>query len=145
MAEQYNLNRFVDAQSANYAAALAELRRGRKTSHWIWYVFPQLRGLGRSDMAAFYGLEGISEARAYLAHPVLGPRLVESVRAMLAHPTGTASQILGEVDALKFRSCLTLFLGVAPTDEAFQGALDRFYGGQPDPMTLALLADQGGD
>ncbi|MBL8447402.1 MAG: DUF1810 domain-containing protein [Zoogloeaceae bacterium] len=140
---RYDLDRFVAAQAESYAAALAELRRGRKTSHWIWFVFPQLRGLGRSDMALFYGLEDLGEAKAYVAHPILGPRLVESVRAMLAHSGVSASQILGEGDALKFRSCLTLFLQVAPADELFMEALKHFYGGQPDQMTLSMLADQG--
>ena len=134
-----DLDRFLRAQKRDYAQALAELRQGRKTTHWIWYVLPQLRGLGRSDMAQAYGLAGRAEAAGYFAHPVLGPRLVECVNAMLAHTDRSAESILGAVDALKFRSCLTLFHAVAPEEPAFSAALQAFYGGQPDEATLRLL------
>lgn len=137
------LDRFLDAQSGSrgvaYPQALAELRAGRKTSHWIWYVLPQLRGLGRSATAREYGLSDEAEAAAYLSHPVLGPRLLECVAAMLAHENLRAEEILGAVDAMKFRSCLTLFEYVAPQEAAFGLALDRFYGGQRDELTLQLL------
>lgn len=132
------LDRFVRAQQGHYDQALAELRAGRKTSHWIWFVLPQLRGLGRSRMAHEYGLDGRAEAQAYLAHPLLGERLRECVQAMLAHRGRSAVGILGDIDALKFRSCLTLFDAVA-TDVLFGQALDAFYSGERDPITLALL------
>jgi uncharacterized protein (DUF1810 family) len=134
------LDRFLHAQEAHYAKALAELRAGRKTGHWIWFVLPQLRGLGRSAMAHEYGIADRAEAQAYLAHPVLGARLVECVEAMLAHRGTAASRILGDIDALKFRSCLTLFDAVSDTPvNAFRQALDTFYAGEPDAATLALL------
>lgn len=134
-----SLERFVRAQQRDYARALAELVAGRKTTHWIWYVLPQLRGLGRSAMARDYGIADRSEAAAYLAHPELGPRLLECVKAMLGHSDRSAADILGDVDALKFRSCLTLFAEVAPAEPLFQRALDVFYAGQPDDATLRLL------
>jgi len=135
------LERFVQAQAHDYAQALAELRAGAKRSHWIWYVLPQLRALGRSHNAQFYGLADAAEARAYAAHPLLGARLVECVRALLSHPERTAVQMLGEVDALKLRSCLTLFAQVAPQQPEFAQALQVFYAGQPDALTLQLLQD----
>lgn len=135
------LQRFVDAQAAHYPQALAELREGRKRSHWMWFVLPQLRGLGRSEMAHRYGLAGRDEAVAYLRHPLLGPRLVACVQALLSHRQRTAVEILGDVDALKLRSCLTLFAAVAPDEPCFAQALDAFHGGRPDPATLALLGD----
>jgi uncharacterized protein (DUF1810 family) len=133
-----DLERFLSAQQGNYEQALAELRAGRKTSHWIWFVLPQLRGLGRSTMAHEYGIAGRAEARAYLAHPVLGERLRECVRAMLAHADKSATRILGDIDALKFRSCLTLFEAVSE-DPLFDQALQAFYSGKRDAATLALL------
>lgn len=137
------LERFVQAQARDYAQALAELRAGHKRSHWIWYVLPQLRALGRSAMAREYGITDRAEAAAYLAHPVLGPRLRECVQAMLLHAGREARAILGEVDAMKFRSCLTLFAAMAPHEPVFTQALDVFYAGQPDAVTLQLL--DGGD
>lgn len=134
------LERFVQAQARDYAQALAELVAGRKRSHWIWYVLPQLRALGRSAMAREYGIAGRTEAAAYLAHPVLGPRLRECVQALLVHAGRDAAYILGEVDAMKFRSCLTLFAAVAPDEPLFTRALAAFYDGQPDEATLRLLA-----
>lgn len=132
------LERFVSAQTGRYAQALAELRAGRKTGHWIWFVLPQLRGLGRSQMAHDYGIADRAEALAYLAHPLLGPRLRECVEAMLAHAGRSATDILGDVDAMKFRSCLTLFEAVSG-DALFARALDMFYGGQRDAATLKLI------
>ena len=123
----YNLERFVAAQAGTYETALAELERGQKETHWIWYVFPQLRELGRSERAKTYGLSGLAEAVAYCAHPVLGARLRECVAAMLRHPDRSAVEILGEVDALKFKSCLTLFSRAAPEDTIFTQALQRFF------------------
>ncbi len=138
--DPFHLGRFLEAQQATYAGALAELRAGRKRSHWIWYILPQLEGLGRSPMAQRYGLSGRAEARAYLAHPVLGPRLLACVEAVVSHPELPVAEILGEVDALKYRSCLTLFASVDPTDPIFERALRLGFGGQPDPLTLRRLA-----
>ncbi|HEU6454061.1 MAG TPA: DUF1810 domain-containing protein [Roseateles sp.] len=132
------LDRFVRAQEGHYVQALAELQAGRKTGHWIWFVLPQLRGLGHSQMAQEYGLDGRAEAEAYLAHPLLGARLRECVQATLEHRDRSALSILGDIDALKFRSCLTLFDTVS-TEALFGQALDAFYGGERDPATLALL------
>ncbi len=136
-----NLHRFLDAQAPVYADALAELRAGQKRTHWIWFVLPQLRGLGHSTDATYYGLENAAEAAAYLAHPVLGARLRECVTVLLSHKDKTAHTILGAPDDLKFRSCLTLFRAVAaPDDHLWQNALDHFYAGQPDEATVRLLA-----
>ena len=136
-----SLDRLLAAQDRHYAQALDELRAGRKTSHWIWFVLPQLRGLGRSSTAYEYGITGLAEAQAYLAHPVLGERLRECVRAMLTHKNKSAERILGEVDAMKFRSCLTLFEAVSgEADGLFAQALQRFYSGERDEATLSLLA-----
>lgn len=137
------LERFVLAQEHQYPRALAELQAGRKTTHWIWYVLPQLRGLGHSPLAQQYGLAGRAQAEAFAAHPLLGPRLVRCVQAMLGHHQRSAVQILGTVDAMKFRSCLTLFAEVAPNETCFRQALDRFYDGTPDPVTLQLLGRIG--
>ncbi|MBC8041645.1 MAG: DUF1810 domain-containing protein [Opitutaceae bacterium] len=135
-----NLSRFLDAQAPVYADALAELRVGRKYTHWIWFILPQLRGLGHSYDATYYGLENAAEATAYLAHPILGSRLRECVTAILSHKDKTAHMILGAPDDLKFRSCLTLFRAVsAQNDSLWQDALDQFYAGQPDDATLRLL------
>ena len=139
--DSFDLDRFVQAQADSYACALAELRAGRKRSHWVWFVFPQLQGLGRSPMAQRYGLSGLAEARAYAAHPVLGPRLRECVRALLGHAGTSAARLLGEVDALKLRSCLTLFARAAPGEGLFDQALQGFFGGAPDALTPRLLGE----
>jgi uncharacterized protein (DUF1810 family) len=138
--DPFDLDRFLRAQSRQYAEALGELRAGRKHTHWVWFVFPQLRALGRSGTAKAYGIADAREAAAYWQHPTLGPRLQECVQALLAVPGCSAVEILGEVDALKLRSCLTLFLHVAPDDAGLRAALQRFHAGAPDPATLALLA-----
>jgi uncharacterized protein (DUF1810 family) len=135
----HDLDRFVQAQAATYDRALAELRAGRKTSHWMWFVFPQIAGLGRSPTAQHYAISGLEEARAYLAHPVLGPRLRESAAALLGVPGRSAEEILGGVDALKLRSSMTLFARAAPDEEVFPAVLDRFYGGKADPETVRRL------
>lgn len=137
--DPFNLGRFVEAQAKNYTHALAELRAGRKLTHWMWYVLPQLRGLGSSSMATFYGIGSAQEAAAYLAHPVLGPRLRECVAAMNALDGLSAVQLLGSIDATKFRSCLTLFRAVDPKDNAFGEALDKYFAGVPDERTTAVL------
>ena len=136
----FNLERFVAAQDGIYPQALAELRAGHKRSHWMWFIFPQLAGLGTSPMAVRYAIGSADEARAYLAHPLLGPRLRDAVAAMLAHSDKPPQAILGGIDALKFRSSLTLFETVADEPAPFAAALDAFYGGERDPRTLTLLA-----
>jgi uncharacterized protein (DUF1810 family) len=140
MSAPYDLQRFLDAQAPQVADVLAELKRGRKLSHWMWYFFPQLRGLGVSSTAQFYGIESLDEAIAYLDHEVLGPRLRECVSLMNTHRNKTAEQILGSVDAMKFRSSLTLFARASGDEAVFIEALDRHFGGQPDQRTLDLLA-----
>ena len=136
----FDLERFVRAQAAVFAAALDELQAGRKRSHWMWFVFPQLRGLGRSAMAEFYGIGSLDEARAYLAHPLLGPRLVSCTRTVLALEGRSLPTIFGSPDDLKFRSSMTLFARAAEAgDNPFQEALDRFCDGRGDERTLALL------
>ncbi len=135
--------RFTEAQEGVYPAALAELRSGRKTSHWMWFVFPQLVGLGRSEMSRRFAITGPGEAKAYLADPVLGPRLREVTEAMLLHAGSPVRDILGQPDDAKFRSCMTLFRRVSPpgsADEAlFDRALEAFFDGAEDPATLARL------
>jgi uncharacterized protein (DUF1810 family) len=137
--DPFDLERFVRAQAGDYARALDELRTGRKVTHWIWYVLPQLRGLGMSSMATRYGIGSADEARAYLAHPVLGPRLIECVAAMNALRDVSAVHVLGQIDAAKLRSCLTLFLSVDPRNATMREALDKYFAGAPDEKTLALL------
>jgi uncharacterized protein (DUF1810 family) len=136
-----NLERFVAAQNENgtYARARDELRRGRKSTHWMWFVFPQLAGLGRSSTAAYYAIDSLDEARAYLRHPVLGPRLIESTSILAATSGRSAEQILGGIDALKLRSSMTLFQRADPDQPVFSAVLDRFFGGRPDEATLRLL------
>ena len=139
MADDFDLERFVAAQDGVYDGALAELRAGRKTGHWIWFVFPQVAGLGRSEMSRIYAIGSLAEARAYLAHPVLGPRLRESVAALLATHGRSADEMLGSIDAVKLRSSMTLFLRADPDEPAFRAVLDRFYDGRPDAATDAIL------
>ena len=137
-----DLERFLQAQGdgGTYDQAVAELRRGRKTSHWMWFVFPQIAGLGRSAMAQAYAIGSLAEARAYLAHPLLGPRLHECVAAVLEHVDRSAEAIFGGIDALKLRSSMTLFARAAPAEPAFTRVLDVFYGGRPDARTDELLS-----
>jgi uncharacterized protein (DUF1810 family) len=135
----FDLERFVTAQEGVYHGALRELRGGRKTGHWIWFIFPQLVGLGRSETSRFYGIASVEEARAYLAHPILGPRLLESVSAVLATSGASAGQIFGSLDAMKVRSSLTLFQRAAPDEPLFRQMLERFYDGVTDDATDALL------
>jgi uncharacterized protein (DUF1810 family) len=136
----FDLDRFVEAQERVWPTALAELQAGRKRSHWMWFIFPQLAGLGASPMAVHYAIRSAEEARAYLVHPLLGARLRCGVAAMLAHRRRSAESILGAIDALKFRSSLTLFEAVAPEPALFAEALDLFYDGGRDERTLELLA-----
>jgi uncharacterized protein (DUF1810 family) len=131
---------FVEAQNPVIETVLDELRAGRKKTHWMWFVFPQHVGLGRSGMARRFGLGSIDEARAYLADPILGGRLMACTEAVLAHRAKSALSIFGNPDDLKFRSCMTLFAIAAPQSQIFQRALDEFFGGESDPLTMALLA-----
>ncbi|MGA1799652.1 DUF1810 domain-containing protein [Sphingomonas sp. 4RDLI-65] len=133
-----DLDRFVTAQAGVYPQALAELRAGAKRSHWMWFVFPQIAGLGQSAMARTYAIAGADEARAYLAHPVLGARLIEATAAVVG-ARGSAEAILGGIDAVKLRSSMTLFAAVADDPAPFRAALDRFFGGMADEATLRLL------
>ena len=139
VSDPYDLARFVQAQQTNYADALAEITRGRKTSHWMWYVFPQLQGLGYSAMAQRYAISDLDEARAYLAHPVLGPRLVACAEAALGVPGRSAHEIFGSPDDLKLHSSATLFAHVSTTGSVFEQLLDRYFDGAPDAATVRLL------
>jgi uncharacterized protein (DUF1810 family) len=137
--DPFDLDRFVRAQAADYAAALAEVRAGRKETHWMWYVFPQLAGLGSSPTARRYAITGRAEAEAYLAHPVLGPRLVEVAEAALAVAGRSARDVFGPPDDLKLRSCATLFARVSPPGSVFERLLAKYFDGRPDERTVALL------
>lgn len=138
--DAFDLERFVRAQDDVYAGALAELRSGHKTGHWIWFIFPQLLGLGRSPTSRFYAISSPGEARAYLAHPVLGPRLLACVDAVLAVRAGVAAEdIFGELDARKVQSSMTLFGRAAPDEPRYAAMLERFYDGAPDAATDATF------
>jgi uncharacterized protein (DUF1810 family) len=139
MDRSIDLQRFVEAQADAYETALAELRRGRKTTHWMWFVFPQIAGLGRSSIARFYAIGSLDEARAYVAHPVLGPRLIACVRTVNALEGRTAHAIFGSPDHLKLHSSLTLFARAAPEEPVFAEALAKYFGGRLDTLTLDRL------
>ncbi|MFO1400076.1 MAG: DUF1810 domain-containing protein [Steroidobacteraceae bacterium] len=143
MTDPCDLARFVHAQERVYAQVLAELREGAKRSHWMWFIFPQLAGLGSSSTARRYALRDATEARAYLAHPVLGPRLRECTRLVVDARARSVADFFGYPDDLKLRSSLTLFAQAAPEEPSFGAALERWFGGEPDPRTLELLANQG--
>ena len=133
------LQRFVDAQSAVWPDVQSELRAGRKVSHWMWFVFPQLTDLGRSATAKFYGLRDLHDARAFVDHPVLGPRLLHCCEILMQLPGHDATAIFGKVDAMKLRSCLTLFAEAAPDQPQFRACLRKYFGGEADPLTTKLL------
>jgi uncharacterized protein (DUF1810 family) len=137
--DHFNLQRFVDAQVSVFDQALAELRAGRKRSHWMWFIFPQIAGLGASSMAHRYAISNIEEAVAYLDHPTLGPRLTLATEAVNQVSASTAGQIFGYPDNLKFCSSMTLFARAAPTERIFEYALQKYFAGQPDAKTNALL------
>jgi uncharacterized protein (DUF1810 family) len=139
--DPYDLQRFLEAQNDVYAAALSEIRHGRKRTHWMWFVFPQMAGLGSSSTAAFYAIKSRDEAVAYLAHPVLGARLRECAGALLSLSGASASDIFGYPDDLKLRSSMTIFASMSPPGSVFQQVLDRYFGGEPDGRTLRLLGD----
>ncbi len=136
----FDLDRFLAAQAGVYEGVLGELRQGRKTGHWIWFIFPQVAGLGSSSMSQHYAIGSLAQARAYLEHPVLGARLRACAGIVLATEGRTASDIFGSLDAMKVRSCMTLFHRAAPDEPLFVQVLDRFYGGVADPATDARLA-----
>jgi uncharacterized protein (DUF1810 family) len=140
MDDRWNLQRFIDAQQPAYQAVLTELRAGSKQSHWMWFIFPQIAGLGRSAMARTYAISSLEEARAYLHHPVLGARLRECSALAAAVPHRSANQIFGDPDDMKFRSSMTLFAQAAPDEAVFRDCLARYFSDKPDAATLALLA-----
>jgi uncharacterized protein (DUF1810 family) len=134
-----DLEHFVTAQRGVYDGALAELRRGRKTGHWIWFIFPQIAGLGRSAMSERYAIGSADDARAYLAHPTLGPRLRECAAVLLDHADKESEEVLGSIDSIKVRSSMTLFQAAAPHELIFGRVLEAWYGGRPDPATIERL------
>jgi len=140
----FDLARFVSAQAPVWPAVLGELAAGAKRSHWMWFVFPQIAGLGTSPMAVHYAIGSLAEAQAYAAHPLLGSRLAEVTALMLRHRDRPAEAVLGGVDALKFRSSMTLFAAAVPGEALFGAALEAFFGGSPDPRTLAVLSAESG-
>lgn len=137
--QDMDLERFIAAQAPVWTAVEAELTRGAKRSHWMWFIFPQIAGLGRSAMSVHYALGSLDEARAYLAHPILGARLRRATELMLTHAGQPAERVLGGIDAVKFRSSMTLFAAAAPSEALFGDALDSFFAGAPDPATLARI------
>ena len=141
MSDPFELERFVAAQDqgGTYDAAVAELRSGRKRSHWMWFVFPQIAGLGQSPISRRYAISSLDEAKAYLAHPDLGPRLVESARILTGLDTRSAEEVFGGIDAMKLRSSMTLFARADPANPVFQQVLDAYFAGEPDPATDRLL------
>ncbi len=142
MSDPHDLARFVEAQDADgtYALAVDELRRGQKTGHWMWFVFPQVAGLGSSPTSVRYAVASLEEARAYLSHPVLGPRLMESVHALLSLDGSDPVAVLGGIDSRKLQSSMTLFDRAAPQEPWFRAVLDRYYAGSEDEATLSILA-----
>jgi uncharacterized protein (DUF1810 family) len=142
MTSPYNLERFVEAQNTGgtYGQALSELQLGQKASHWMWFIFPQIAGLGRSSTSVKYAITSLAEAEAYLKHDVLGPRLLECSTALATHSGRTAVDILGGIDARKLHSSMTLFLRAAPGETVFKTVLAQFFDGEPDPATDELLA-----
>ena len=137
----YDLSRFHKAQKGSYETALAEIRSGRKRSHWIWYIFPQMKQLGYSPTAQYYGIGSLDEAKSYIADDTLRQHLVEISQALLALESDNASQIMGYPDDMKLKSCMTLFMLAAPEIPVFQAVLDKFYGGEPDKKTVDLIKD----
>lgn len=139
-ADPFNLARFVRAQEHDFERALREIRSGRKRTHWMWYIFPQVDGLGFSEMSRTYGVQSAAEAEAYLRHPVLGPRLLQCAEAAASVAGRSAFEIFGSPDDMKLRSCATLFASVSPAGSVFERLLARYFGGAPDDDTLRLIA-----
>jgi uncharacterized protein (DUF1810 family) len=140
--DPFDLIRFVKAQDGVYERALAELRRGSKESHWMWFIFPQFEGLGHSSTSKHYAIKSVPEARAYLQHPLLGQRLRECCEALLKLKGTSAAEVFGYPDDLKLKSSVTLFAGVSDSDSVFARVLEQYFGGQPDPRTLELVAKE---
>jgi uncharacterized protein (DUF1810 family) len=139
MNDPHNLQRFVEAQDRVFSQVILELRQGRKAGHWMWFIFPQIKGLGHSPTARMFGISSLEEAKDYLAHPVLGPRLRECTQLVNLQEDRSAYQIFGYPDELKFRSCMTLFANAASDNGIFLAALEKYYKGEPDSLTLAKL------
>jgi len=139
MSNDYNLERFIDAQRSDYAIALSEIKQGRKEGHWMWYIFPQVLGLGYTSTSILYAIKDLDEAAAYLNHEILGKRLIEISNALLALETNDAHKVFGSPDNMKLRSCMTLFTLVPGADKVFQLVLDKFFNGKKDDKTLQLL------
>ena len=139
MGHNYNLQRFVDAQQSVFDSVIAELKQGRKRGHWIWFVFPQLKGLGHSANSEFFGIASVQEAAAYLENPLLGRRLIECTQLINAIEGRSAEDIFGEIDAMKFRSSMTLFAKATPDNQVFIDALTKYFNGEVDPLTIAQL------
>ncbi len=139
MEYKFDAKRFVDAQKHSYQTALSEIKAGRKNSHWIWYIFPQLKGLGKSSTSDFYGLNGLQDAKEYIKDPILRGRLLEITNALLEHKDKTAEEIFGYIDAKKLKSCMTLFREAAPEIQVFDNVLKQFFNGKPDYRTLHIL------
>jgi uncharacterized protein (DUF1810 family) len=143
--DPHDLIRFAQAQEGHYRQALSEIRAGRKQSHWMWYIFPQFDGLGFSPTSRLYAIKSVAEAGAYLAHPVLGPRLVECCEAAVGVEGRSAAEVFGTPDDLKLRSCATLFAAVSPAGSVFERVLDRYFGGERDEQTLRLMGVASGN
>ncbi len=139
MPQQSNLQRFLDAQKSSYQTALSEIKNGKKRSHWMWYIFPQIQGLGFSETAKFYAIKDVSEAEAYLQHPVLGARLIEISTVAAQLSSRNATQVFGSPDDMKLKSSMTLFVALDQTDPVFQQVLDKFFGGKKDTQTLNII------
>lgn len=137
--DPFDLNRFIEVQKTTYDTALAELRAGQKRSHWMWFIFPQIDGLAFSATSKLYAIKSIEEANAYLAHPILGPRLLACAQAILAVEDRSALAILGTPDDQKLKSCATLFASATPSDPVFEQILEKFYNGERDPRTISML------
>ena len=142
MATDTNLKRFIDAQENSYASALTELNNGRKTGHWMWYIFPQVQGLGFSETSRYYGINNLQEAKDYLNHPILGSRLIEICKVLLALKSSDATRIFGTPDDLKLKSSMTLFASIPDADPVFQQVLQKFYAGSTDTKTLRIINAQ---
>jgi len=142
MSNENNLNRFIDAQERDYQTALTEIRNGRKKSHWMWYIFPQVQGLGFSETSRFYAIKDLDEAEAFLQHPILGSRLIAICNALLGLQSNNANQIFGSPDDVKLKSCMTLFAALSNSDPVFGLVLDKFFNGRKDQKTLQLIKRQ---
>lgn len=139
MPQETNLKRFIDAQQTSYQTALQEIKNGRKRSHWMWYIFPQVQGLGFSETSRFYAIKDIEEAEEFLKHPILGNRLIEICKVLLGLQYNNANQIFGSPDDMKLKSCMTLFTALPDADPVFQSVLKKFFGGTKDNKTLQIL------